>query len=377
MDLRENFGFFMPTRIFFGVDSILKVSNIVSLYKPKKILIITGRSSAKKSGILKRLTDILCDYESFFFDEVDINPSLDMIERGAEFAKEQRIELAIGVGGGSALDAGKCIALMAKQRFSIKTYFNRKKNLKRGVPFVAIPTTSGTGSEVTRWASIWDHQEKRKFSLEHPFLYPASGIIDPILTVSKPKFLTAVTGLDALCHAVEAYWSRNSNPISDIFAEKAIQLIVKNLTKAVRSPEALEYRVHMARASLYAGLAFSQTKTTACHAISYPLTAHFKVPHGLACALTLPYVFKFNASAIGQKAQKLTEWFSGDGIESTSQKILDLIKSLDVPTRLREIDVNIEDVEGIFQADSLTDRITNNPKEITKRDLTQIIENIL
>jgi alcohol dehydrogenase class IV len=154
----------------------------------------------------------------------------------------------------------------------------------------------------------------------------------------------------------------------------AIQLIIKDLANAVKFPDVLEYRVNMAKGSLYAGIAFSQTKTTACHAISYPLTAHFRIPHGLACAMTLPSMFEFNAPVIGKKAQKLTEWFGADSIQATPQKIRDIMKPLNVQTRLNKGNI---DIDSVFNVDSLTDRIMNNPKEIKKEHITQIIENIL
>ena len=371
---REKFSFFMPVHIHFGIDSIQKVSKVISCFNPEKILLVTGKISARKYGNLKRLTDTLYRQEFFIFDEIDINPTLDVMEKGVEFSKNNRIELVIGLGGGSVLDAGKCIAMMTKQEFSIKTYLEEKMHLDQGIPFIAIPTTSGTGSDVTPWASIWDHQVKRKISIEDSFLFPAVSIIDPTLTLSKPGSLTAVTGLDALCHAVEAYWSKRSNPVSDSFAEQAIQLIVKDLVNAVKSPDVLEYRVNMAKGSLYAGIAFSQTKTTACHAISYPLTAHFKIPHGLACAMTLPSMFEFNAPVIGKKARKLSEWFDAGSVKATPQKIRDIMKSLNVQTRLNKGNI---DIDSVFNVDSLTDRIMNNPKEIKKEHVTQIIENIL
>lgn len=377
MSSKESFSFFLPTHIFFGIDSFQKIHEIVHRYNPKKILLVTGKNSGKKSGTVRRLKKILCDFEFDTFDKVDPNPSIDIIDKGIKLSKEGKTELVIGMGGGSALDAGKVIALMSKQSFSLETYFKTNKNLKKGLPCIAIPTTSGTGSEVTRWSSIWDHKKKKKFSMEHSFLFPEYCIIDPVLTLNKPEFLTAVTGLDALCHAVESYWSKHSNPISDSFAEKSIQLIVKNIKNTVKNPASIEHRTQMAKASLFAGLAFSQTKTTACHAISYPLTSHFKIPHGLACALSLPYMFDFNVSSLGQKAQNLAEWFEADNIESTSNKILDLMKSLDMPTRLKDINVEIEDIDNIFHTDTLTDRIRNNPKKITVKDLKNIIMKFL
>lgn len=364
----------MPVHIHFGIDSIQKISKSVSCFNSEKILLVTGKVSARKYGNLKRLSDILYGQELFVFDEIDVNPTIDIVERGVEFSKNNGIELVIGLGGGSALDAGKCIAMMTKQEFSIKTYLKEKMHLKQGIPFIAIPTTSGTGSEVTPWASMWDHQEKRKFSIEDSFLFPAVSIIDPTLALSKSGLLTAVTGLDALCHAVEAYWSKKSNPVSDLFAELAIHIIVKDIANAVKFPDVLEYRVNMSKGSLYAGIAFSQTKTTACHAMSYPLTAHFKIPHGLACAMTLPSMFEFNAPVIGQKAQKLSEWFGAGSIKSTPQKIRDIMKSLNVQTRLLEKNI---DIDSIFKAGSLTDRIMNNPREIKNEHIIQIIENIL
>lgn len=368
-----------PTKIVFGVDSLNELRNEIQNYPcHENILLICGKKAARQLGYIDKVTKILEDKNICLFDKVEPNPEIKLVDNVLKIAKDKKTELVIALGGGSVIDTAKVVALLANKDHSVQDFlYNNMQIKEKGLICFAIPTTSGTGSEVTSWASIWDHDEKRKISFEHPSLYPACSIVDPCLTLNKSEFLTAVTGLDALCHAVEAYWSKKSNPISDSFAGLSIPLIVENLTNAVKYPEDLKYRINMAKASLYAGLAISQTKTTACHAISYPLTASFGIPHGLACAMTLPHMFKFNASAIGEKAQKLAEWFGADSIESTPKKILEFLKSLNVSTRLSEMNVRVDDIDGIFNEDVLTERITNNPKNITKKDLTEIIENIL
>jgi len=177
-----------------------------------------------------------------------------------------------------------------------------KKNLKEGVdipenfdpkPVIAIPTTAGTGSEVTMWATIWDMEEKKKYSLSHPKLYPKIALLDPELTLTLPEKETIYSGLDALSHAMEAIWNKNHNPISDNFALKAISIVHNYLPELRKDLTNLDLRGQLLHASLLAGMAFSNTKTALAHSISYPLTAHFGVPHRLACSFTLPAILKY------------------------------------------------------------------------------------
>ena len=370
--------FFLPTNIIFGKDSIKRLEDITHVLGAKRVLIVTGRHSARKNGNLNKLHGMLKQCSCFVFDNVSPNPDLKTLFEGCQYTKLKKVDLVIGLGGGSAMDAAKSIAFTAFQGFSVRSAFKKnEKDFKRGLPYIAVPTTSGSGGEVTKWASIWDHKEKLKVSLSHNFMYPDYCIVDPALTLNMPKSITSVTGLDALCHAIEAFWSVNSNPVSDALAEKAANVIVKNLKSAIKYPKSIRYREALSEASLMAGMAFSQTKTTACHAISYPLTAYYKIPHGLACAFPLPHLFEFNREVISDKASQIASWFKSKSAEKGSQSIIDFIKSINLPVYLSEIDVKIDNVEKVFQSSMQSDRIKNNPRKISKKDLLGIVQKML
>jgi len=370
------FEFFLPTNIFFGKSSLSRVQEVVRRFAPRRILIITGKNSSSISGNLDKLLNLLKPRNCFLY-KTSPNPGAETIDKGVRHSIQKRVELIIGLGGGSALDAAKSIALMTTQKFSIQAAFQKnEKDFKKGLPYIAIPTTAGSGGEVTKWASIWNHEVKKKQSLVHSFMYPAYSIIDPTLMLNMPKRITAVTALDALCHAIEAFWSKKANPISDEFAQKATCLIVNNLPLAIKYPGTLKYRDALARASLFAGIAFSQTKSTACHAISYPLTSYYKIPHGLACAISLPHLYEFNKKAMKGKAAKIAQWFKCNSVDRGGSSIANFIKNLNLPLYLSEMNVKIDNIEKVFEYSLRSDQIKNNPRKISKKNLYKIVKSI-
>tara|TARA_B100000959_G_scaffold225037_1_gene239020 strand:- start:6207 stop:7331 length:1125 start_codon:yes stop_codon:yes gene_type:complete len=371
------FELFLPTKIIFGKKSLTRVQDVVNKFGVNRLLIVTGRHSAQKNGNLDKLHGILKNYSRYVFDNVLPNPNLQTVIEGGQYARLKKVELVIGLGGGSAMDAAKSIALMACQNFSGALAFEKKDNdFKQGLPYIAVPTTSGSGGEVTKWSSIWGHKKQVKASLSHNLMYPDYCVVDPVLTLNMPKRITATTGLDALCHAIEAYWSKNSNPVSDGLSQIAACLIINNLQLATKYPGVLKYREALSKASLMAGMAFSQTKTTACHAISYPLTAYYKIPHGLACALSLPHVYEFNRGKIKDKAACIASWFKCKSSEQGNQKISSFIKSLNLPVSLREMNIKINNFEDILNSSLKSQQIQNNPRRMAKSDLLRILNNL-
>ena len=210
----------------------------------------------------------------------------------------------VGIGGGSVLDLSKSLAALKDMKIdstsTLRSVIKQKLYIENQnfVPWIGIPTTSGTGSEVTCWATIWDRANGVKMSVDWEKLYAHTAIIDPTLTASLPKELTASTALDALCHATEAYWSKSSNEISRIYSLEAINLIVNNFEKVLNHPNDITVRKKIALGSLYGGLAFSNTRTTACHSISYPLTLELGMVHGIAASITLAKVMEINFDSI-------------------------------------------------------------------------------
>jgi alcohol dehydrogenase len=204
------------------------------------------------------------------------------------------IEAIVALGGGSVIDAAKVLAAACGDCSRVRHFLESGEGgetLGR-TPIIAIPTTSGTGSEVTCWATVWDTDRMVKYSLARDSLYPECAIVDPLLTVGLPRSITVSTGLDALSHALESLWNVNANPVSSAMAEAAAREIIEVLPRLTSNLQDTELRTRMAKASLQAGLAFSNTKTALAHSLSYPITLHHKVPHGIACSFSLPMVMR-------------------------------------------------------------------------------------
>ena len=235
-----------------------------------------------------------------FMDEVQPNPDISNLQTTIDKYSFESYDLIIGFGGGSAIDTAKVISVglkAASQNYKLVDLLEKKSLLEAIDPIdvCAIPTTSGTGSEVTPFATIWNHQRKRKSSMSDRILFPKYAIIDPELMLNMPDQIALSTGLDAINQAAESIWNKNATPITIIHATRALQLGIDALQKLMNeNDKSIKMHINMAESSLLAGLAISQTRTSLCHSISYPITAHFGVPHGLACAFTMPAVAELN-----------------------------------------------------------------------------------
>ena len=293
-------------------------------------------------------------------------------------------EVLIAIGGGSVIDMAKsCVALfylMSKAKFndidiikSIKT----KEYLQHPmlIPIYAIPTTAGTGSEVTRWATVWDVEGIAKYSIEASWLCPHRAYIIPEFTRSMPKRLTLSTGLDALCQATEAYWAKTSNPMVKELSKVAIRLLVEYLPKVLSDGDNLYYRKKVCLGSLFSGLAFSNTRTTACHSISYPLTMCFGVEHGLACALSLAKVMQINLPLI----EEAGELMDALGVTSPEelQLWLDNLTGDIVKLRLSTFGIQEKDIAELVKLSFTQGRMDNNPVVITPDDVSEILHSLL
>lgn len=333
MQFMNDFKYWNPVEIHFG-ELIPSLSDIIEK-KNQKILLVYGQQSMKKLGVIDRIKDLLFGCNILDIAGIAPNPTLKSIPCKPWF----RGDWVIGIGGGSVLDCAKMLATNYR------------------IPIIAIPTTSGTGSEVTSWATMWNFDKKVKTSFDTD--YPRHAIIDPTLVTSLPAYETAYTGLDALSHALEAHWSVHSNPISSMCALSSIKLILSNLYSACMNPKQIEVRSAMSKASLYAGLAFSNTKTTAVHAVSYPMTLHYGIPHGVACSLLLPSFCDYNP-----------------GYEYFSDNVRDLSRDIKLPTTLRAAGIPKDGIDIIVDEGFHPDRVGNNPRPLTRSDLRKMLENI-
>ncbi len=290
--------FRFPVQIIFGEGCIRELKAFLSNFG-KRALLVTGSTATKNLPAVKYLKETLQDLsiECKHFDQVEADPSVETVTAGGKVASEAGCDFVIGLGGGSPLDAAKIISALLTNQGPVSDWAGVGNIRNRARPIIAIPTTSGTGSEATSVAVITDRQRKQKMSIVSPNIYPTLSIVDPSLTVSMPPALTASTGMDALTHAVESYVSRRAWAPTQGLSFRATQLIFANLERACADGEDLEARRNLSLASMIAGMAFTNAGLGLTHAMAHALGAHFHVPHGVANALLLPYVMEFNLEA--------------------------------------------------------------------------------
>lgn len=373
-------SFEIKTKIKFGEGSLKELQELNN----KNILIITDPFMVKSKAIDK-ITVNLKNSTYEVFDDIVPDPPIETIVAGIEAFKSINPDVIIALGGGSAIDAAKAIMDFSKK--ILKT---------NDVEFIAIPTTSGTGSEVTSFSVITDKQKGCKYPLVSDDLLPNMAILDPELVKTVPDFITADTGMDVLTHAIEAYVSTNSNDFSDALAEKAIKLVFKYLVKAYKDGNDTEAREKMHNASCLAGMAFNQTSLGINHSIAHVLGGRFHVPHGRTNAILLPHVIEYNADIVGytnstysKAAIKYAQIAELIGIGSSNirmsvknliNEIKKLQKDMNMPKTLTECKVNKSDIsneEREIAILAIKDACTaTNPKVPTEDDIISILNKI-
>lgn len=371
------FKYYNPVKISFGIDTCFEEIQGIFMGNPASVDLFYEENTMSKVGALDRLKKALGECQIREYGNVKSNPEIGDLREFLSSRNEYG-DWVVAIGGGSVMDFGKSVAFLATQQHNIDDFLAKHVDqVFPGLPFIAIPTTSGTGSEVTPWATFWDKELKKKYSLSHELMFPTHAIVDPLLTLSLPPMVTASTGFDAFSHSIEAFWSKFSNPVSDIYALKSMKLVMDNLSAAMNSPRNLEARSNMARASLYAGLAFSNTKTTAVHSVSYPMTLYYGVPHGTACALILGAFLMFNRDYINRDKQSaLLDTLGYGNLEELSQGVKKLAEKLGLPINLKEAGIPAEGMEVILQEGFHPERVFNNPRELTRDNLRLMLESI-
>jgi phosphonate metabolism-associated iron-containing alcohol dehydrogenase len=297
-----------PVRIQFGRGCRASAAGALTDRRALIVCSPRGRQQLESDPLLCQV--IQRTKSLVWIDSVEPNPSLNRLQELCNDLQSARLDCVIGFGGGSAIDSAKTLALAlspAGNHRSLRELLDSVGSLPLGValPLHVLPTTAGTGSEVTPYATIWDHFERRKLSLAGLAVYPATAYIDPSLSDTVPYNSTLSTGLDAINQAAESIWNRNITPMSEMLAHRALELGIGTLPRLLNDLGNTNLRDNMAAVSLLAGLAISQTRTALCHAISYPLTAHFGVSHGLACAFTMPAVLRHNLGADDGRFRRL------------------------------------------------------------------------
>jgi alcohol dehydrogenase len=314
-------------------------------------------------------------------DTVETNPDLNLLQDEAKRLLDVQVDCVIGFGGGSAIDSAKVFALALSpiaRHHSLRELLGVAAEFPAGtsLPLYVLPTTAGTGSEVTPYATVWDHVERRKYSLAGPAVYPHTAFVDPELSDTVPYSSTLHTGLDAINQAAESIWNRNMTPMSEMLAHRSLQLGMKALPRLLNDLENPILRDTMSEVSLLAGLAISQTRTSLCHSISYPLTAHYRVPHGLACAFTMPAVLRHNLSADDGRFERLSKVLIAEksGMPETLLEHFDALnQQLNVAEQVREMVSSLEALVGLRGEMITTGRADNALTAIDDKNLKAIL----
>lgn len=366
--------FHNPVRLEFGPGAAEKAAR-ASL--GERLLLVTS-AGTKRRGVAAHVMDALGSRLADVFDEVTPNPDLNALEGSAAGLAALSVDGIVALGGGSVVDTAKVFSALLHPDslgFSLRQHLTRGAGPYPGaaLPLVAVPTTAGTGSEVTPFCTVWDHAAKRKHSLAGPALFPRAAVLDPTLTTSLPREVTIATGLDALSQAFEAIWNRNANPITDALATESARLSLATLLPLLDRPGDVTLRGKMLRASLLAGLAISNTRTALAHSISYPLTARYDLPHGLACSFTLPALLEFNAHADDGRLQALTAHLGRDSISALAAEVRRLLRALGVPELLRRYVPSVSEALGLVGEMVTPGRADNNLREADAADIARLV----
>lgn len=349
-------------------DISLSELNHVDFYNKKNVLIVTGKKSYNASGADRELQRIFSNCSVNRFSDFETNPRIEDVIKGLEFTKS--IDLIVAVGGGSVIDMAKLLKAFSSVQDDPFEYIagNKKLDTSGKLPLIALPTTSGSGSESTHFAVVY--KDKVKYSLAHSSLLPDLVILDPALTMSMSSYQTACSGLDALAQSIESWWSVNAGDESKALAREGLELVLENLLPAVKKPD-LENKRAMQKAANLAGKAINITKTTGPHAFCYYLTSHYKVPHGHAAALMLvPFLIYNSRTDNSERMAVIKELFSimnADGAEKASKMVMEIMKSCGLTSHLSELMDLSSDFESFYDSVNL-ERLKNNPRPMDNKD---------
>ncbi len=379
-------NFQIVPEIIFGEGALQQVGVTAKKFGEKVLLVIDPAIS--KAGLLELILKPLQEENLHVatFSDIEPEPWVEIADEAGKAAREEKCNSIIGVGGGSAMDVAKAASILVTNPGKACDYQGLELVKKPGLPKIMIPTTAGTGSEVTFTAVLSRREPKMKAGINSRYLFPEIAVLDPSLSVPLPPEPTATTGMDALTHAIEAYTSLQASPLSDIVAREAIKLIGANLKTAVRQGKNLNARSNMLLGSLLGGIALANAGVGAVHALAYPLGGSFRIAHGVANGLLLPYVMKFNVGECTDKyaeiAGLLGEKVSGLSTDSAAEKaissIVKMSEDVSIPRRLSELRIDEKNFPEMADAAmKVTRPLENNPRKVSREDAISIYREAL
>ncbi len=366
-------------RIHFGVGSLQRLGDELKRFREGPVLIVTD-PGVLKAGITEQA--VKCSgRDCIIFSDIEPDPSIDTALTCAKAAREAKASVIVGVGGGSAMDTAKVASIIAHAKQPIAEMFGIELVEEAGLPLILIPTTAGTGSEVTHIAILSDEQEHLKKGIVSAKLFPAIAIVDPELTLGVPKSVTAASGMDAMLHAVEAFTSKNANGVTDTLAKRAMFLIANNLRAAFENGRNIEARSAMLEGAMLAGMAFANAGVTAVHAFAYPIGAEFHIPHGVANSIMMGPILTFNTPGNPKKfaeagiAMGLAASTSAEGTIAFMKQLADDIQ---IPKHLTDFGIRDEHIPGLASGVmKVTRLLANNPRELTHEDAMRLYREVL
>lgn len=384
--MKDAFDLSSPARTVMGVDSVLSLGTVLVEGGKKRAAVLVD-AGIEKSGIGNKIVGLLEDsgIETALVNDLPREPGVPDVDSVMSRVRALDPDCVVAVGGGSVLDIGKLCAVLVHSGKSVLELLDGVPVPGHSLFTVLIPTTAGTGSEATRNAIIAIPSRQTKGAVVHGRLLPDLVILDPALTASLPPGMTATTGMDALCHAMECYLSRKANALSDLLAIEAVKRIARSIRKAVRDGSDREARSDMLLASYYAGMCITLSGTNAVHAMSYPLGTTFHIPHGQSNAMLLPFVMEYNLPALPAKTKILADCFGHDGKGTTSEpyeylvaELYSLLVDLEISTSLKSFGVKTSDLAGLVESAHANRRLMdNNPVDLTKEQIAAVYIRLL
>ena len=377
-----SFSYHIPTAIEFGWGSLTRLAGLVKGLNGTRALVV-GDPGVLKAGLVERVAGELAaaGIPVVTFTDVESDPDARSVDSGVQLAKSKECDIVVGVGGGSALDVAKVIGLMFTNPGNIRDYAGVDKVERPGVPVIAIPTTSGTGSEMTIWSVLSDKEKKTKFGVGSVLNCARVALLDPELTLSLPPTITAATGMDALTHALESYVNKATQPISEAMSEQGMTLIARSLRVAVAQPDNAHARADMLLASTLAAMAFNSTRLGLVHAFAMPLGSRFHIPHGLVNAIMLPVVMRYNLPGNLGKFARIAEIFgepvAGLSLRDAAERSVAAVESLKadvgITAKLGQFGMTEADLDGVADEALLSGNVPVNPRQPTREDMKSLL----
>ncbi|HEY5523783.1 MAG TPA: iron-containing alcohol dehydrogenase [Clostridium sp.] len=369
------FNYNAPVNLIFGRGRSNEIGTEVAKYGVKA-LIVTGRNSTKKTGLLDKAIALLKEAKVAYeiFDKVDQNPLTTVVYEGVEVIKETNCDVVLGIGGGSIMDAAKAIAFAFKNPGDISDYIFGIKQGDQALPIVLVPTTAGTGSEGNCFAVLTNPETKDKKSLRTNCIIAKASIVDPELMTTMPKGIIASVGFDALCHNIEAYLSKTGQPLTDMKALYGIKLLSENLIKVYNDPSDVEAWESVTLASTLGGMVIGVAGVVAPHGMEHPVSGLHDVVHGKGLAALMPVILDMSWESEPEKFAQISKLLGGTGAKDCGEAVRKLLTSINLRVTLKELGVLEKDIEWMAQNCMKVSKpsMINHPKEFTIEDIKEI-----